>query len=114
MHSSRRSHRQEGKPFPGLIVRPDARQYQVFDLLLEFKFVKLGDAGLSGDMARAMQPAELAALPIVRQKLAEARAQTPAYRRELAEQYKPALRLRAYAVVALGFERVVWEEISED
>ncbi|MGH9842932.1 MAG: AAA family ATPase [Blastocatellia bacterium] len=96
-----------------LVVRPEARQSQVFDLLLEFKFVKLGDVGLSGEEARATGRAELAALPSVQQKLAEARAQAPAYRRELRERYKTELRLRAYAVVALGFDRVVWEEISE-
>ncbi len=103
-----------------LIVRPDARQYQVYDLLLEFKFVKLGDLGLSGEQARALSRAELAALPLVKQKLAEARAQAPAYRREVEERYqsgmrgamKMTLRLRTFAVVALGFERLVWEEIS--
>lgn len=94
-----------------MIVRPDARQYQVFDLLLEFKFVKLGEVGLSGEQARGMSRAELAALPAVRQKLAEARAQAPAYRRELEQRYQTELRLRAYGVVALGFERLVWEEI---
>jgi hypothetical protein len=103
-----------------LIVRPDARQYQVYDLLLEFKFVKLGDLGLSGEQVRRLSRAELAALPLVKQKLAEARAQAPAYRREVEERYqsgmrdamKTTLRLRAYAVVALGFDRLVWEEIT--
>ncbi|MGH9844566.1 MAG: AAA family ATPase [Blastocatellia bacterium] len=98
-----------------LIVRPDARQYQVFDLLLECKFVKLGDVGLSGEAVRALGQAELAALPLVKQKLAEARAQAPAYRREVEQRYqsmlKMQLRLRTFAVVALGFERLVWEEI---
>jgi hypothetical protein len=95
-----------------MVVRADARQYQVYDLLLEFKFVKPGDVGLSGEEARAVSRAELAALPAVRQKLAEARAQLPAYRRELEQRYKTELRLRAYGVVALGFERLVWEEIT--
>ncbi len=94
-----------------MVVRPDARQYQVFDLLLEFKFVKPGDVGLSGEELRAMSREELARLPLVEQKLAEARAQAPAYRRELEERYKTEVRLRAYGVVALGFERLVWEEI---
>jgi hypothetical protein len=96
-----------------MIVRPAARQYQVWDLLLEFKFIKLGEAGLSGDQAHALSRAELAALPAVREKLAEARAQAPAYRRELKERYKTEMRLRAYAVVALGFDRLIWEEIAE-
>jgi hypothetical protein len=97
-----------------LIVRPDVRQSRVYDLLLEFKFLKPGDLGLTGEEARAMKSAELAALPAVQGKLAEARAQLPAYRRELEERYQAELRLRAYAVVALGFERVIWEEISAD
>ena len=96
-----------------MVVRPGMREYQVWDLLLEFKFARLGDLGLSGEQARAMSRGELAALPLVGQKLAEARAQAPAYRRELEERYKTELRLRAFAVVAIGFERVVWEEISE-
>jgi hypothetical protein len=95
-----------------MIVRPDARQSQVYDLLLEFKFLKLRDAGLTGEKAGAMKPAELAALPAVQGKLEEARAQALAYRRELEERYKAELRLRAFAVVALGFERLVWEEIK--
>ena len=99
-----------------LIVRPDARQYQIFDLLLECKFAKLGELNLSGEAVRAMTPAELAALPLVKQKLAEARAQAPAYRREIEQRYRSMfnlqLRLRAYAVVAVGFDRLVWEEIS--
>ncbi len=99
-----------------MIVRPDARQYQVYDLLLECKFIKLGDLGLSGAQAQSLSHDELAALPLVKEKLAEARAQAPAYWREVEERYqslmKMDLRLRAFAVVALGFERLVWEEIA--
>ncbi len=99
-----------------MIVRPDARQYQLYDLLLECKFIKLGDLGLSGEQVRALSQVELSALPPVQAKLAEARAQAPAYRREVEERYqslmKMDVRLRTYAVVALGFDRLVWEEIS--
>jgi hypothetical protein len=99
-----------------LLVRPEARQYQLFDLLVECKFIKLGDLGLSGEAARALSRAELAALPQVSQRLEEARAQAPAYRHEIAQRYQSLfnvpLRLRTYAVVALGFERLVWEEIA--
>ncbi len=95
-----------------MIVRPDARQYQIFDLLLEFKFVKPGDLGLSGEELRRMSRAELAALPPVGQKLTEARAQTTDYLHELRQRYRMELRLRVYAVVAIGFDRLVWEEIA--
>jgi hypothetical protein len=97
-----------------MILRPDARQYQLFEVLLECKFLKLGEVGLSGEAVRALTSAELTALPQVQQKLAEARAQLPAYRHEVEARYQStnALRLRTYAVVAIGFERLVWEEIS--
>jgi hypothetical protein len=95
-----------------LIARADQRHLKIFDLLLECKFVKLGEAGLSGAEARALSQAELTALPQVQQKLAEARAQTADYVRELQARYPMDLRLRVYAVVALGFERLVWEEIE--
>ena len=99
-----------------MIVRPEARQYQLLDLLLECKFIKLGELHLSGEQVRALSRAELAALPLVREKLAEARQQAPAYRREVEERYQHTLnltpRLRTYAVVAVGFERLVWEEIT--
>jgi hypothetical protein len=97
-----------------LIARPSARKYQIFDLLLEFKFVKLGEAGVSAEAVHSMNRMELAALPAVRLKLDEARKQTHAYRRELIERYGADLQLRTYAVIALGFERLVWEEIGSD
>jgi hypothetical protein len=96
-----------------MIVRPDARQYQLHDLLLEFKFVKPGDPSLSGKQVRGMSRTELVALPAVREKLEEARTQAPDYRRELRERYKTDLRLRTFAVVAVGFDRLIWEEIPE-
>jgi hypothetical protein len=95
-----------------LIARLDARQYQIFDLLLEFKFVKLGERALSAEAVRAMSRGELAALPLVAQKLAEARAQAADYLLELRRRYRMELRPRVYAVVAVGFERLVWEEIA--
>jgi hypothetical protein len=101
-----------------MIVRPDMRQYQVLDLLLEFKFVKLGEANVSGEDARGMSREELTALAPIRQKLVEARSQAPVYRQELIDRYRVGmgqeLRLHAYAVVALGFERLVWEKIEGD
>jgi hypothetical protein len=95
-----------------MIARSDRRQLPLFDLLLECKFVKLGDAGLSGAEAQALSREALHALPLIQQRLAEARAQTADYVRELRGRYPMELRLRVFAVVALGFERLVWEEIS--
>lgn len=95
-----------------LIVRPEMRQYQLLDLLLEFKLVKLAEAGLTGEQIRSLDREQLAALPAVQAGLAEARSQLQRYRTVLQATYGSILRLRTYAVVGLGFERLVWEEVA--
>ncbi|MFN0120589.1 MAG: PD-(D/E)XK nuclease domain-containing protein, partial [Blastocatellia bacterium] len=94
-----------------MIARNEMRQYNIPDLLLEFKYVKLQDATLTGEQARVLSWEELSALPVIREKLAEARAQVVSYSAGVRQRYPEVTRLRAYAVVALGFERLVWEEI---
>ena len=42
----------------------------------------------------------------------EAGSRLQKYRTDLAAHYSDRLRLRAFAVVALGFERLVWQEVS--
>lgn len=54
---------------------------------------------------------ELKQLVPVKEKLAEAKAQVLDYRQKLARNYGAQLHLRSYTVVAIGFERVVWEEV---
>jgi hypothetical protein len=97
-----------------MIVRPEARQHRIFDFLLEFKFVKPGEAGLGGEAIREMSREELAAIPLIRQRLAEARAQAADYLRGLREQHRTEFHPRVYAVVAMGFERLVWEEVERE
>ncbi len=92
-----------------LIVRPERRQYPLLDIALEFKYISLAEAGLDGETARHLSHEELRDLPVMRDKLAEARSQLQRYRDALTERYGDTLRLRAYAVVALGFERLVWD-----
>jgi hypothetical protein len=94
-----------------LIVRPEMRQYQLLDLLLEFKLVKLAEVGLTGEQIGSLDREQLAALPAVQASLAAVRSQLQRYRTALQARYGATLRLRTYAVVGLGFERVVWEEV---
>ncbi len=96
-----------------MIVRPDMRQYALLDFLIEFKYVKLSDVGLSSVEARELSVTDIKALPPVQEKLAEARAQLRDYRGTLETVYGEKLRLRTYAVVALGFDRLLEEGVHE-
>jgi hypothetical protein len=77
------------------------------DLLLEFKYLGLKELGLTGEQVRAQPREALAVLPAVATKLDEATAQARDYGALLRERYGLA-DLRAFAVVALGLERLVW------
>jgi hypothetical protein len=90
-----------------LIVRPDMRRFEALDLLLEFKYLGLKDLGLTGEQVRSASRETLAALPAVAARLDEAAGQARDYGAALRARYARA-DLRAFAVVALGVERLVW------
>ena len=46
-----------------MIIRPDKRHGKIFDVLIEFKFVRLKDAGISAEKAQGLSGDELAKLP---------------------------------------------------
>ena len=94
-----------------MIVRPEMRQYQQLDLLLEFKFLKLSQAQLSGIEAKQKSRTEVLAIEKVKESLKEATTQVNGYQKRLLDKYGSTLNLRTFAVVALGFERVVWEQV---
>jgi len=91
-----------------MIVRPDQRQYDLLDFLIEFKYVSLADVGLSGEAVRGMEREELAALPAVVKKQADAQTKLTGYRKTLQSLHSGRLRLRCFNVVAIGYERLVW------
>jgi hypothetical protein len=99
-----------------MIIRPDMRRFTILDVLIEFKYVTLSDAGLSGKAARELSVAELQSLSCMQQAMTEAFDQAREYGQILEERHGN-LRLRRYAVVALGFERIwaqeVWNEELE-
>lgn len=70
------------------------RQYQLLDILIEFKYVKLGQVGISGAEAQKLSAAELRALPDAQKQLAEARAQLENHRPVLEAKYGESLRSR--------------------
>lgn len=97
-----------------MIVRPDMRQYQLLDLLLEFKYLSLQVVGLSGEAVKSLSHEEIIALSPVQAAMKEAKEQLIGYCRTLQTAYGDMLRLRVYSVVAIGFERLVWEEVGKN
>jgi hypothetical protein len=95
-----------------MLVRPQMRQYQVLDFLLEFKYVSLTDLKVSGEQVHGMRSDELVALPQVAALLDEAQAKLAGYRETLIVTYGERLRLRCFSVVAIGYERLVWREMQ--
>jgi hypothetical protein len=94
-----------------LIVRPDMRRFQALDLLLEFKYLSLKELGLTGEQAGSQPREILAQHPAVAAKLDEAEAQARDDGATLIARH--GLRdLRAFAVVALGLERLVWRALG--
>lgn len=90
-----------------LLRRPDARGPGLWDLLFEFKRLSLKELGMSGKDVRAKSRTDLMKLMKVKDALDQAETQIVAYRAALTRSRGKALKLRGFAVVALGFERLV-------
>ncbi len=95
-----------------MIIRPDKRHFTIVDVLIEFKFISLKDAGLSGEQAKALSRDALYNLPIMQKALANAVQQGNIYGNILEKRYDK-LRLQKFAIAALGFERVCWKRIDK-
>jgi hypothetical protein len=99
-----------------MIVRPNMRQYRIWDFLFEFKFVNFkqlilpDEPKLTGETVKQMTVAELKTR--CQSQLTAAHEQLQRYRQTLVETYGEKLRLKVFAVVAVGWERVVWEEVT--
>ncbi len=94
-----------------LLLRPDARTTGLWDLVLEFKYVSLADLGSGARELDGLDRQAIVALPVVASAFAEAAEQLGRYRAGLALRYGE-LRLRSFAVVSLGFERLVGREVA--
>ncbi|MDM8525903.1 AAA family ATPase [Desulfococcaceae bacterium HSG8] len=95
-----------------MIVRPDMRRFDIFDVLIEFRYVSLKKAGMTGEKARGLSRKELGKIPDVSAEMNSAEEQVRKYGDALKQKYDK-IRLRQYAVVSLGFERLWWKEIGE-
>ena len=94
-----------------MIIRPDKRYGKVFDVLIEFKFVKLKDAGTSADKAQKLSGDELMLIPEIVNQIKDGEKQVEEYGNKLEQKYGN-LRLQKFVVVALGFERVCFKKLN--
>jgi hypothetical protein len=94
-----------------MIIRPDKRYGKVFDVLIEFKFVKLKDAGMSADQAAGLTYDELCQIPEIAKQIKDGEKQVKEYGKKLEQKYGN-LRLQKFVVVALGFERVCFRLVN--
>jgi len=92
-----------------MIIRPERRKAPIRDFIFEFKYLKLSQLELSGEQVRQMSLKELKALAPVKQKLSESEQQLLNYQTRLQSKYENSLRLQLISVVALGFERMMWQ-----
>jgi len=93
-----------------MIIRPDKRYGKVFDVLIEFKFVKLKSAGLSAEQAKKLSEDKLCLIPEIVRQMEDGKKQVKEYGKKL-EQRHGNLRLQKFVVVALGFERICFSKI---
>ena len=97
-----------------MLIRPDFRDLPLYDFILEFKYLKLAEVKLSGAKLKKKSRSEVEALEPVKEKLAEAKQQLLDYQACLEKEGYKALKLQLISVVAVGFDRVVWQTVSCD
>jgi hypothetical protein len=74
--------------------------------------LSLSKAELSGQEARQANAESLREFPPVKTKLHDAQKQLGAYRQALQKTYGDKLKLRSFAIVSIGFERLLWTELT--
>jgi hypothetical protein len=92
-----------------MILRPERRKFPIYDFIIEFKYIKLSELSLNGEKIRKLTRDELNNLALVKKNLADAKTQLLDYKIGLEKKYGEELKLKLISVVAVGFERVVWE-----
>jgi len=92
-----------------MIVRPDRRHLDLKNVLIEFKFIKV-KKNKAKDI-KGQSDTSLFKWAPVEKKLKEARSQSKAYSKELRKEFGYELNLITYAVIAIGFERLLYKKI---
>ena len=91
-----------------MILRPDRRHLNLKNVLIEFKYIK---GKKLGEDVKGQSDTALFKLKVVNEKLIEATSQAKAYTKELREEFGSSLQLTTYAVIAIGFSRLLYKKI---
>ncbi|ETR67540.1 MAG: AAA-ATPase-like protein [Candidatus Magnetoglobus multicellularis str. Araruama] len=92
-----------------MIVRPDRRSFSIKDILIEFKYIKTKT--LSVKNLKKQSDKSLFALKPIQNKLKQARSQAKKYAKELKDEFGDVMQLNTYAVIAIGFERLLYKKL---
>ncbi|KPA18014.1 AAA-ATPase [Candidatus Magnetomorum sp. HK-1] len=92
-----------------MIIRPDRRHLNLKDVLIEFKFIKTKKLAVKD--IKGQSDTALFKLDPVKEKLKDARSQAKTYSRELREEFGNGLKLTTYALIAIGFERLLYKKL---
>ncbi|ETR67513.1 MAG: hypothetical protein OMM_05094 [Candidatus Magnetoglobus multicellularis str. Araruama] len=95
-----------------LILRPDARDAALFDLLFEFKYISLSKGQLKN--LDQLSDKELRSKTVIKKSFVDAQKQIGFYSKGLRKKFGNQLKLKQYAVVSIGFERLLFQEISDN
>jgi len=90
-----------------LILRPDARNTALFDLLFEFKYVSRSK--ISEKDIDALSDTALKSKTPVKKAFIDAKKQLKFYGKGLNKKFGSQLKLNQYAVVSVGFDRLFFE-----
>jgi len=105
------SERQSRSGFADLamIVRPDFRKYQLIDTLIEFKYIKPKSLKLKN--IKKLSDTELFNHKMIQSKLKEAKKQAVTYSKELVEEFGDRVTLQTYAIISIGFDRLLYKKL---
>jgi len=92
-----------------MIVRPDCRNFQLIDTLIEFKFIKSKNLKLKN--TKKLSDTALFKHQMVQTKLRNAKKQAKKYSKELVDEFGDRVKLQIYVIISIGFDRLLYKKI---
>ena len=92
-----------------MIVRSDCRKFKLIDTLIEFKYIK--PKALKLKNIKKLSDTALFKHKMVQSKLKDARKQAKTYSKELVEEFGDLVELQTYAIISIGFDRLIYKKL---